>query len=344
MQRFCGVVMLGLLVAGCAGGSRAPAAPGPSAAVASGTSGASSTASTATSTGTTGTITSTATGASTGTAGTTTSTGTTGTGASTGMTGTGTSTGTTGTGASGTSGASGTGSTGGLNPAVAPGGNFDLSLWELQLPVCSSGSVTVIPPAQLVGSGGFQDTYFYSDPSDGAMVLMDPTTGCTTSGSLHPRTELREMSASGAKASWPATGTHVLSVTERVPQVPDHVSVGQIFQAPPYPSKPLLELEYHHDGTLVLLLENTNQGGSATFTTVGAVPPGSTYQYALSLSGTSITVTINGTSSTFTLPPTFVGESFYFKAGDYDQTATAGTPGTTPGTLVEITALSVTHT
>ena len=42
-----------------------------------------------------------------------------------------------------------------LNPNVAPGGNFDLSGWELQLPIGSPGSPTTISPAQLEGPNGF---------------------------------------------------------------------------------------------------------------------------------------------------------------------------------------------
>src|SRR5580704_7749442 len=43
---------------------------------------------------------------------------------------------------------------GGLDPKVAPGGNFDLSVWELQEPVGSPGSPTTISPTQLTGPGG----------------------------------------------------------------------------------------------------------------------------------------------------------------------------------------------
>jgi hypothetical protein len=39
----------------------------------------------------------------------------------------------------------------------------------------------------------------------------------------------------------------------------------------------------------------------------------------------------------------FDGESFYFKAGDYDQSAVSGTPKTTPGTVVHFYALKITH-
>ena len=39
----------------------------------------------------------------------------------------------------------------------------------------------------------------------------------------------------------------------------------------------------------------------------------------------------------------FVGETFFFKVGDYDQTAVNGTPGTQPGTVVKVYALQVVH-
>jgi hypothetical protein len=35
-----------------------------------------------------------------------------------------------------------------LNPSYAPGGNFDMEYWNLQLPVGSSGSPTIIPSSQ----------------------------------------------------------------------------------------------------------------------------------------------------------------------------------------------------
>jgi hypothetical protein len=222
-----------------------------------------------------------------------------------------------------------------LHPTVPPGGNFNLSGWELQLPI-GSGSPEVIAGSQL--AAGFTDIYFYTDPNDGAMTFMDPTTGVTTSGSLHPRSELREVTS-----GWPTAGTNVQTVTAEVVQVPDHVSIGQIFQAGSAPSKPLMELQYKRGGTLVVLLENTNQGGSATFTQVGSVPAGSKFTYELSLTGQTLSVSINGQVTLFALPPSFVGESFYFKCGDYDQSAVSGTPGTTPGTIVKVHALSVVH-
>jgi hypothetical protein len=227
-----------------------------------------------------------------------------------------------------------------LNPNVAPGGNFDLSKWTLQLPTGSTGNPTTISSSQLQGPNGYQNRYyFYTDKTDGSMTLMDPTKGVTFSGSSHPRTELKEVTSGG----WSTSGTNILSATIKVTQLPDHTTIGQIFQAAPAPNKPLMELMYYKDGTIKALIEKTNQGGSSTLYTVGKVSLGTQFSYSLSLTGKTIKVTINGTANTFALPSTFVGENFFFKAGNYDQTATAGTPGTTPGTVVKFYSLSVTH-
>ncbi|CAJ0857879.1 polysaccharide lyase family 7 protein [Ralstonia flatus] len=222
-----------------------------------------------------------------------------------------------------------------LSTSSPPGSNFNLAPFTLQLPTGSSGSITTVSGTKLA-AGYTNPTYFYTDSSDGSMVMMDPTQGWTTSGSLHPRTELRESTI------WPSTGTNKLNATVAVTQVPDHTTIGQIFQGTG-PSKPLCELQVTSSGGVQLLLENTNQGGSATIYPITTVPVASTFDYELSLSGSTITVTVNGTVSTFTMDSSFVGESFYFKAGDYDQTAVSGTPLTTPGTVVKFYALTLTH-
>jgi hypothetical protein len=196
----------------------------------------------------------------------------------------------------------------------------------------------MIPGSQLAGPSGFTDIYFYTDKTDGAMAFMDPPTGYTTGGSKHPRSEFEEVTK-----GWPTTGTNTETVTVAVPEVQGTVTIGQIFQSSPAPSKPLMELQYVSGGKLQVLLESTNQGGSSTTHGVGSVTSGSTFTYELSLTGTTITVSINGAATTLTMPSSFDGESFYFKCGDYDQDAVSGTPGTTPGTIVKIYALSVVH-
>lgn len=56
-----------------------------------------------------------------------------------------------------------------LDPGVAPGGNFTLNHWELQLPTGTTGKTTTISPSRLIGANGYQDKYFYTDAKDGAM-------------------------------------------------------------------------------------------------------------------------------------------------------------------------------
>ena len=103
-----------------------------------------------------------------------------------------------------------------LDPACAPGGNFDLSIWNLQLPTGSTGKPDSIPAAQLAGCAGYKDTSaFFTEKGDGALVMKVPgspsSTGCvTTKNSLHCRTELREIKPD----SWdPKAATNQLNAT-----------------------------------------------------------------------------------------------------------------------------------
>ena len=227
-----------------------------------------------------------------------------------------------------------------LNPKLPPGGNFDLSIWSLQLPTGSGTSPTTIKPMQLAGESGYSDSnYFYTDKADGAITFMDPAMGITTSGSLHCRTELREM------ANWPATGTNTLTVTGELVQVgggaSGHVSVGQVFDYST--SKPLCELEYYNTGEFKVLLEKTSAGGSADFYSLGAQTIGNKYSFTLSLTGTTLTITVNGSTTTYTPDKSFTGAQFYFKCGAYDQTAIKGVPSITPYTVVKVYSLNVLH-
>lgn len=232
---------------------------------------------------------------------------------------------------------------GGLNPDVAPGGNFDLSVWELQLPIGEAGAPTTILSAQLEGPHGFQDSYFFTDPTDGSMSFWDPEDGVTTPNSNYPRSELREMTSSGAAANWAPTGTNTLSATLKATQIPDHVAVGQIHlgTGTPASTKPLLELFYYSTGKIVMAIEQTPAGGNEADTTVGTVPLGTEWSYVIGLSGNDITLVIDGgTAQPFTMSSTFDQEGMYFKAGDYDQSV--GTSATV-GAKVQFYALSVHH-
>lgn len=221
-----------------------------------------------------------------------------------------------------------------ISKTKAPGQNFNLSLFTLQLPTGSKDHPDTVSASELASYTNAP--YFYTNTSDGSMVMADPKVGWTTSGSLHPRVELRE------NATWKTSGTNVLSATVKVAEVPDHVAIGQIFQGTG-PSKPLCELQVTSKGVVQLLLENTNEGGSSTVPKITTITPGAKFNYELELSGTTITVMANNVTHTFPLPSSFIGEKFYFKAGDYDQSAVEGTPLKTVSTLVQFYALAIQH-
>jgi hypothetical protein len=230
-----------------------------------------------------------------------------------------------------------------LNPKVAPGGNFDLSVWELQLPIGSPGSPTTIPPAQLKGPNGFQDQYFFTDTTDGAMSFWDPENGVTTAHSKFPRSELREMTASGQVADWAIPGTHKLSATVDVTQVPNSVAVGQIHLGSGGSStKPLLELFYGSNGNITMAIEQTPAGGNEVRHPAGHVPLGTRWSYVIGLSGgNTISLVINGgPTQTWKISPTFNKYHMYFKAGDYDQSAGNNAA---VGAKVKFYALAISH-
>lgn len=232
---------------------------------------------------------------------------------------------------------------GGLDPSRPPGGNFDLSLWELQEPVGSPGAPTTILPAQLVGATGYHDTYFFTDPTDGSMTFWDPEDGVKTANSNYPRSELREMTASGAPANWMTAGHHTLSATLKVTEVPDHVAVGQIHLGTGTPSstKPLLELFYYKDGKIEMSIEQSPAGGSSVPHPVGTVPLGEKWSYVIGLSGNTISLVVNGgAAQTWPMSSTFNQEGMYFKAGDYDQTAGSDH---SIGAKVQLYALATSH-
>lgn len=225
-----------------------------------------------------------------------------------------------------------------LNPQLPPGGNFDLSLFKLQLPVGPADKPQEILPSNLMGKNGFTNTYFYTDATDGAMVMMVPETGVTLPGTNHCGTELSEMPEEG----WLHFGNHTLEATLRVPQVHTRIVIGQIFQVQGS-RKPLCELEYNEDGKLELLLNQTPDGDAGIRNTIGQVKPGQLFKYLLALSDKTLTVNLDGSNTTFNLPHDFAGRRFYFKTGNYDQASRAGEPGVTPWSQVYFYQLSIGH-
>lgn len=204
----------------------------------------------------------------------------------------------------------------GPNPGNPPGCNFDLSIWSLQLPIGQPGAPTTISNADL--EAGFTDQFFFTG-SDGAMVFVDPGVDCvTTPNSNHCRTELREVNTDGTNAVWSASGTNTLSATLTVTDAAGAPVVGQIHLDPAISARPLIELFYTSSGDIVAGVEQCNEGGCETRTTLGHVPPGTQFSYVIDYSNNVLTVSIDGGPPQPLASP-ILGEGGYFKAGAYGQ-------------------------
>lgn len=106
--------------------------------------------------------------------------------------------------------------------AVAPPGQlFNLTGWDLQLPVSDGkgGVVSISQPALAT----YTSEYFYTDATDSSMTFWAPISGAHTSGSSYPRSELREL------LDFNYSGTHVLNVSMVVLEVPTNgkITIGQ---------------------------------------------------------------------------------------------------------------------
>jgi hypothetical protein len=228
-----------------------------------------------------------------------------------------------------------------LNPNVSPGGNFNLAIWQLQLPVGSPGSPTTIQPAQLKGASGYSNpSYFWTDKNDGSMTFWAPEKGVTTPNSNYARSELREMNSNGSAADWTLAGNHTLSAELRVVSVTSNVCVGQVHLGSGGSStKPLLELYYRANGDIYLGTENSPDGGQ-TLHYITNVAVGAHFTYVINVTGNKINLTVNGAKTSYSIPTSFNAYKQYFKAGSYNQSSSDSTSN---GAKVKFYSLTVAH-
>jgi hypothetical protein len=228
-----------------------------------------------------------------------------------------------------------------LNPNVSPGGNFNLAIWQLQLPVGSPGAPTTIQPAQLKGASGYSNpSYFWTDKNDGSMTFWAPEKGVTTPNSNYARSELREMNSNGSAADWTLAGNHTLSAELRVVSVTKNVCVGQVHLGSGGSStKPLLELYYHSNGDIYLGTENSPDGGQ-TLHYITNVAIGAHFTYVINVTGNKINLTVNGAKTSYSIPSSFNAYKQYFKAGSYNQSSSDSTSN---GAKVKFYSLTVAH-
>ncbi|KAG0652806.1 hypothetical protein D0Z07_0646 [Hyphodiscus hymeniophilus] len=214
-----------------------------------------------------------------------------------------------------------------LNPSCAPGGNFDLSPWELQLPTGSKGNPDTEFPSQLEGCGGYEDNkrlYFFTGSGDGALVMKVPgspaSSGCvTTPNSKHCRTELGEINP----PNWdPNASINRLTVSLAVP-VPDNSDqgtvIGQIHIDESISTKPICELFYSSSGTISMGVEQTRSGGNEKVIQVGSIPVNTTFSYSIAYENNVLSVSINGGTAQILSTYRLNAPLSYFKVGNYNQ-------------------------
>jgi Alginate lyase len=211
----------------------------------------------------------------------------------------------------------------GLDPKCAPGGNFDLSIWGLNLPTGKPSHNDYKQSPSLKGCSGYQDTNYFFTARDGSLVMKVPgspkSVGCATAaGSKHCRTELRENN------SWdPTRPVNRLNVSMIVKQADNSghgTVIGQVHMDPSASIRPVCELFYNSAGDIVIGVEQTRAGGNLKITDgIGHVPVGQKFSYQLAFENNVLSVKINDGKpkrlSTYSLDK----PRSYFQVGNYNQ-------------------------
>jgi hypothetical protein len=252
-----------------------------------------------------------------------------------------------GSGSGGASGAGGFGSDAGVETGgggagggmPTPTGPIDFRYWVLQLPTGSGTSPDTVSSAELLA--GFQNEYFYPTEGDGR-AFMDPKQGVTTSGSTRCRSELREQDPAGGNAAWPSSGSHTLTVEGAVTKLGGgNIAVAQLFNRSD--SIPLGELQYSTGHRFSLWYQEAKGSGNSTDLKT-SIELGAKYTFELAMTDGTFTVAINGKQVYSHRPSSgILDNEFYFKVGNYDQSTSAGTPSTTPYSIVEAYEVDVVH-
>jgi hypothetical protein len=242
---------------------------------------------------------------------------------------------------SSTAGVSSSSSSSALNPAWAPGQNFDLSHWKLQLP---DADTTEISASNL--SGGYTSQYFYTD-IDGAMAFWAPTTGGTTANSHYPRSELREMLDPGnSKVNWGWQGTHVMKATGKVVQLPStgKVIVLQIhaIEEDGTNAPPLVKVVFNKNQLDCQVKSDSSGSGSDVHNYFDNINVGDLYTVEIRVTDGVAYITVNGQTRSVDFVSMDAGWKslkYYFKAGNYvqDNSTDGGSA------ITKLYSLSVSH-
>ncbi|GJI90986.1 polysaccharide lyase family 7 protein [Duganella hordei] len=206
----------------------------------------------------------------------------------------------------------GAGSCTGLDTGKAPGQNFDLSGYKLQT---LDGSLQL---KQVSPIGSYTDPYFYTDGSTGAMTFYVPSGAGSTANSEYPRSEMR------GNATWNMGGTHTLSASMKVLQQPatGKIIIGQIHGEQTGGSE-LLKIRWTNGDVLMGVKQHFADPEQQILIKSG-LALGDNIDYTIKLVGSTVTVTVNGTSKSYTYDTaSWSAIDLYFKIGAYSQDSSA---------------------
>jgi hypothetical protein len=241
----------------------------------------------------------------------------------------------------------------------APSDLFDLSEWNLTLPVDSTGgnggtvcpgelAAAVITTQQLLA--GFTDPYFQIN-SSGQLIFTDPSDGATTtpcSGSNHTRSELHEY-YTGTNAATNGCWTSAVGGTLQASAVVNVASTGSdeatIGQIHGNGGAAFTLLKYRPAEQELLLSVYTSPADTASTDTVllSNVTIGETINYSLSFNSSGlITATANGTTVTVTAGSGWDTYPVRFALGAYSAAPNTANP-TGAETQVSFSSFKITH-
>lgn len=232
-------------------------------------------------------------------------------------------------------GRSGTSGSGG----ASTGFDIDYSIWQLQLPSGTGTSPDIIPPSKLEG---YRDAYFYP-AADHGQIFMDPPTGIHTSGSVHPRSEMRESKPDNSQVLWKPSATNTMTVVGKAIKC-SSCTIAQIFNGTH--AITLAELQYSssNGGSMKLFYEEAKGEGLAPVDLGVTIPLDTQYTFVMSLTKNVLSVTVNGkVRYTKTPSAAMLASQFYFKVGNYDQTSTGGPVVATVHSQIEVYSVAVAH-
>lgn len=191
----------------------------------------------------------------------------------------------------------------------APGSVFDLSGFNLQLPLAKGNSIQQILDPELKT---YSSDYFYLSQNPDAIILTCHSDGAHTKGSHYPRTELRD------KIEWNFIGEHSMSIQLAVLQQP---STGKIIIGQIHGNRKGTEAVkiWWNNGKVQVGVKEEVDAPEKRYTLLNDVTLNQVLDYSIKQSGRSVNITINGQSVDVTFGDSWYKEKVYFKVGNYLQ-------------------------